>query len=177
MATGTVVLPIPGGIAPDGSGTVNNPARPEINISSAGQTSNAPKVTTFWLLFAGATADEHWEWQFQLPGDYASGGTLRLKWGTKSTSTNGVTWKAATAINVTGTTDQDAVAYDTVVTANGTPSATQGILTETTLTLTMTNAAANRLINIMIGRDQDNGSDTNTNDACLVAASFEYTTT
>lgn len=177
MATGEVILPIPGGIAPDGSGTVNNPARPEINISSAGQTTNAAKVTTFWLLFAGATADEHWEWQFQLPQNYASGGTLRLKWATKGTSTNTVTWKAATACIVTGTTDQDAVAYDTVVTANGTPSATQGVVSETTLTLTMTNAAAGRAINIMIGRDQDNASDTNTNDACLIAATFEYTTT
>ena len=64
--------------------------------------------------------------------------------------------------------------FDTVVTASGTPSATQGITTQTTLALTMTNAAANRPCVLMIGRDMDNGSDTNTNDAVLHAAMFEY---
>lgn len=177
MATGYVILPVFGGHAPDGSGTVNNPARPELTVSSGSQTTNAAKVTWPTLLFAGATADEHWEWSFHLPGDYASGGTLRLTFSTKGTSTNGVTMKGAACCLVVGTTDMDSAIYDTVVTANGTPSATQGITTQITLPLTMTNAAANRPINVMVGRDQDNGSDTNTNDLVLLAASFEYTTT
>jgi hypothetical protein len=176
MTTGYVTLPIPGGIAPDGSGTINNPATPEGMISSGSQTSNSAKVSRIWLLFDPAT-DEHWMWAFTLPGDYASGGTIRLTFSTKGTSANVVVWKAAAAIQVVGTTDSDAAVFDTVVTANGTPSTTQGVQTQTTLALTMTNAAANRPCVIMIGRDADNGSDTNASDACLQEAGFEYTTT
>ena len=176
MSTGYVILPIPGGFAPDASGTGNNPATPEVMISSAAQTTNSAKVTRVWLLFDPAT-DEHWEWAFTLPGDYASGGTLRLTFSTKGTSTNAVIWKAAAAIQVTGTTDSDAAVFDTVVTVSGTPSATQGVQTQVTVALTMTNAAANRPCVIMVGRDADNGSDTNANDACLQEVVFEYTTT
>lgn len=176
MTTGYVQLPIPGGVAPDGSGTVNNPATPETMISSGTQTTNSPKVTRVWLLM-DPTTDEQWMWSGTLPGDYASGGTIRATFSTKGTSTSGITLKAATAIQVTGTTDSDAAVFDTVVTANGTPSATQGVQTQITLTLTMTNAAANRPCVIMVGRDPDNGSDTNANDLCLQEVTFEYTTT
>lgn len=176
MATGYITLPIPGGIAPDGSGSGNNPATPEVMISSGTQTTNSPKVTRVWLLF-DPTTDEHWMWAFTLPGDYASGGTLRLTWSTKGTSTSTLVWKAAAAIQVTGTTDSDAAVFDTVVTVTGTPSATQGVQTQNTVALTMTNAAANRPCVIMVGRDPDNGSDTNANDACLQEVTFEYTTT
>lgn len=176
MTTGRVLLPIPGGVAPDGSGSGNNPATPEKVVSSGSQTSNSPKATYVRLLF-DPTTDEHWLWDFELPGDYASGGTLRLKFSNKGTSTNGVTWKAGTAIAVVGTTDKDAIVFDTVVTANATPSATTGITTEVTLTLTMTNAAANRPMVLFVGRDPDNASDTNASDMALEEATFEYTTT
>jgi hypothetical protein len=155
---------------------VNNPARPEKVISSGSQTSNSPKASYYGLLFTGATADEHWMWDFELPGDYVSGGTLRVYYSNKGTSTNGVTWKAATAIAVVGTTDKDAIVFDTVVTANGTPNATTGIICPViTLTLTMTNAAANRPIIVMLGRDQDNASDTNASDMRVEECTFEYT--
>jgi hypothetical protein len=176
MTTGHVVLPIPGGTAPDASGSGNNPATPEVMISSGTQTTNSAKVTTTWLLFDPAT-DEHWLWSFTLPSDYASGGTLRLTWSTKGTSTNAVFWKGAAFIGVVGTTDVDAGVFDTVVTGSGNGASTQGVTTQTTLALTMTNAAANRPIVVMIGRDADNASDTNASDACLIAATFEYTTT
>jgi|SRR6185369_6735344 len=176
MTTGHVVLPIPGGVAPDGSGTGNNPATPEMMVSSGTQTTNSAKASTVWLLFDPST-DEHWLWDFTLPSDYSSGGTLRLTWATKGTSTNAVFWKGAAAIGVVGTTDMDAIVFDTVVTGSGNGNATQGVTTQTTLALTMTNAAANRPIIIMVGRDADNASDTNASDACLIAATFEYTTT
>lgn len=176
MATGHYPLAIPGGFAPDGSGSGNVPATPEPYISSGTQTSNSPKASGIWLLFDPST-DEHWMWSFTLPSDYASGGTLRLTWATKGTSTNPVYWKGATAIGVVGTTDWDAIVFDTVATGNGNAASTQGVTTQTTITLTMTNAAANRPIIIMVGRDADNASDTNANDACLIAATFEYTTT
>lgn len=175
MTTGYVVLPIPGGQAPDASGSGNNPATPEVNISSGTQTTNSPKATQQWLLFDPAT-DEHWMWTFTLPGDYSSGGTVRLTWSTKGTSTNAVFWKSATAIGVVGTTDMDAIVFDTVVTGSGNGASTQGITTQTTIALTMTNAAANRPIVLMVGRDADNASDTNASDAVLQAAVFEYTT-
>jgi hypothetical protein len=127
-----------------------------------------------WLLF-DPTTEEHWLWTFELPPDYASGGTLTLVWSTKGTSTAQVVWKATSVCLVAGTTDLDAAIFDTVVTVAGTPSATQGIATRSTVALTMTNAAAGRAIIVMVGRDCDNGSDTNANDACLISASFEYT--
>lgn len=145
-------------------------------ISSGTQTTNSSKVTQVWLLFDPST-DEHWMWTFSIPGNYSSGGTIRLKFSTKSTSTNNVVWKAAAAIIVTGTTDTDAAVFDTVVTATGAAASTQGVTTEVTLALTMTNAAAGRQITVMIGRDADNGSDNHTADAVLHTATFEYTTT
>ena len=174
MATQRIVLPIPGGFAPDGSGSGNNPATPEPMISGGSQTSNSPKASNIWLLFDPST-DEHWLWTFELPGDYASGGTVAVIWSTKGTSTNSVYWKAAAAIGVVGTTDWDQIVFDTVVTGNGAASSTQGVTTRTTMALTMTNAAANRPMILMIGRDADNGSDNNANDACLISATFEYT--
>lgn len=176
MAVGYLVLPIPGGFPPDGSGSGNNPATPEKIISSGSQTSNSPKAAYFGLLF-DPTTDEHWMWDFTIPGNYFSGGTLRVTFSNKGTSANGVTFKAATACVVVGTTDKDAVVFDTVVTANGTPSTTTGITTQVTLALTMTNAAANVPIVVMLGRDPDNASDTNASDMRVEEVTFEYTTT
>jgi hypothetical protein len=113
-------------------------------------------------------------WDFTIPSNYSSGGTLRVTYSNKGTSGNGVTWKAATAISVVGTTDRDAIVFDTVVTANSTPSTTTGIQTQVTLTLTMTNAAANAPIILMLGRDPDNASDTNASDMRVEEVTFEY---
>ena len=77
MATGFIAL-FPGGIAPDGSGSGNNTAALSYEVSAAVQTTNTPKATQLKLLFDGAT-DEHWLFSFLLPGNYASGGTLRGK--------------------------------------------------------------------------------------------------
>lgn len=174
MATSRILLPIVGGVAPDGSGSGNAPARPEKVVSSGTQTTNSPKASYVHLLF-DPTTDQHWMWSFELPGDYLSGGTLRLKYTNKGTSTNGVTWKGAAAVAISGTTDLDAIVFDTVVTANSTPNATTGIPVEVTVALTMTNASANRQMVVMVGRDPDNASDTNASDMALVGATFEYT--
>jgi hypothetical protein len=71
------------------------------------------------------------------------------------------------------TTDVDATVFDTVVTASDAASTTQGITTETTIDLTMANAAANRRIIVMIGRDADDPSDTNASFAVLLSAMFD----
>lgn len=173
ITTRSVILPVDGGIEPDGTGSGNNPAEQIQVISSGSQTSNSPKAS-YWELRFDPTTEEHWMWQFTLPANYLSGGTLRLTGATLGTSASQVVWKAATAIVVVGTTDRDAIVFDTVVTVAWTPSTTQGVTTQATVALTMTNALANRPITIFIGRDTDNGSDTNANDACLVEAVFEY---
>jgi hypothetical protein len=173
VTTRYLILPIAAGVAPDGSGTGNNPATPEKIVSSGTQTTNSPKVTYYQLLF-DPTTDEHWQWQFPLPADYVSGGTVRLVYTNKGTSGNGVVWKAATAIAVTGTTDLDAHVFDAVVTVASTPSTTVGIPTEASVALTMTNALANRACVLMVGRDPDHASDTNASDMALVTVTFEY---
>ncbi|MGE3835240.1 MAG: hypothetical protein AB7H43_10685 [Acidimicrobiia bacterium] len=176
MATGHVILPVAGAYLPDGSGSGNAAARPTRTISSGTQTTNSAKVTLDELLFDPST-DQHAFWAFTLPSDYASGGTLRLTFSTRGTSANVVRWKAAAGILIPGTTDGDALVFDTVVGVDGTPSTTQGVTTQVTVALTMTNGAANRPIVIMVGRDPDHANDTNANDAVLVAATFEYLTT
>lgn len=175
MATARVLLPIPGGVAPDGSGSGNTPATPEKVVSSGAQTTNSPKASYVQLLF-DPTTDEHWMWAFELPGDYSSGGTLRIKYTNKGTSANQVRWKGATAIAISGTTDLDAIVFDTVVGVSSTPNTTVGIPVEATLALTMTNAAANRMMIVMIGRDPDHADDTNASEMALIGVTFEYTT-
>lgn len=171
MATVTMVLPIPGGIAPDGSGTGNNPATPELVTSSGTQTTNTPKLHFVRLNFDQST-DEHWLWQFILPGDYSSGGELLLKWGAAVTSGN-VVWKAGVEANAS---DWDAAVFNAadVASASAVP-ATLGAITGDVITLTMTGATANEPIVIFMGRDADNASDTAAGDAWLLAVNFRYT--
>lgn len=173
MTTKRLLLGIPGGTPPDGSGTGNAPATPEKVVSSGTQTSNSPKATYTRLLF-DPTTDEHWCWNFVLPADYVSGGALKLYYSNKGTSTNQVRWKAAAAIAIPGTTDRDAIVFDTVVGVSSTPDATTGDIVEASLTLTMTNAGAGRPITVMVGRDPDHADDTNASDMALEGLIFEY---
>lgn len=173
MATGYVELPVWAGVAPDGTDSENAPATPSKVVSSGSQTANSPKATFIRLLFS-ASADQHWMWPFLLPGNYASGGTLRATWSTIGTSSTDVRMKAAAAIGVVGTTDMDVIVFDTVVTEDWTPSTTQGVQTQLDLPLTMTNAAANRPIIVMVGRDV---ADSNANVASLEELIFEFVTT
>lgn len=172
MATVTMVLPIPGGIAPDGSGTGNNPATPELVTSSGTQTTNTPKLHFVRLDFDQST-DEHWLWQLVLPGDYSSGGTLRLNWGSDVTTGN-VIWKAG--VEVAASLDWDAAVFNAAdaAAASAVPG-TVGITKEDTIALTMTGAAANLPIIIFVGRDADAAGDTAAGDAWLMTAALTYT--
>lgn len=169
--TKQVILSIPGGYAPS-----VNPAAQELVTSSGGPTPNAPPVEYYHIVY-DPTVDQTWFWKFPLPGNYDSGGVLRLTWATLGVSNNDVVWKAATCFLIPDMTDADTAVFDTVVTTVDTPNTTQGITTQTTLTLTMANAAINRPVIVMIGRDADNSLDTNTNPAVLLEAMFEYITT
>jgi hypothetical protein len=169
-----MALAVTGGIAPDGSGTGNNPATPERVVSSGTQTSNTPKLTYTQLLFDQST-DEHWMWVFPLPNDYVSGGTVRLLWGSKVTSGN-VIWKAGVKSADLSSTDFDAavfVAAD-LTSAVAVPS-TVGHFKESTITLTVTGFSATEPVCLFVGRDADNGSDTAAGDATLIAVTLEYT--
>lgn len=169
-----IPLLIQAAVLPDGTGSVNAPARLDKIISSGTQTANSPKASYNRLLFAPATADEHAMWQFTLPSDYISGGTLRGLYTNVGVSANGVVWKVAVAIAVSGTTDLDAIVFNAVATATSTPDTNTGDPVEFTIAPTMTNAAAGREIIVMVGRDQDHASDTNASDMALVGLAFEY---
>jgi hypothetical protein len=177
VATSRLVLPIPGGTPPDGSGTGNNPATPEKVVSSGTQTTNTPKVSYVQLLFDAST-DEHWQWQFPLPADYVSGGTLKLTWGSKGT-TNNVIWKAGIVAGEPASTDLDAAVFlgPDLSSATAVPG-TVGFVTETSITLTVTGldvTGGSDMVILFVGRDADNGSDTSASDACLVGVALEYT--
>jgi len=175
MATGYINL-FPGGVAPDGSGTGNNTAALSYEVSTGTQTSNTPKATQLKLLFDAAT-DEHWLFSFMLPGDYASGGTLRLKAKMTSATTGNVVMKAGQVTDIdSSTADGSKVFAAGDVSAATAVPATAGQTFEITITLTTTDMAANRHCVIFIGRDADNVNDTATGDLELLSANFEYVT-
>ena len=176
MATGYIILPASGGVAP--SGLTNNIAAEQINVDSSGAATAAyPKVRYTELNF-DQTTDEHWLYPILLPANYASGGLVRLKWGAKVTSGN-VIWKAGIMPAVDNSTDVDASVFNAgdLSSALAVPTVVGRIAAATTIALTMTGAAANQFIVIFIGRDADNASDTAAGDATVYVASFEYTTT
>jgi len=173
-AADPVRLPIPGGSAPDGSGAGNSPATLERNVSSGVQTANTPKVAYSQLLFDQAT-DEHWLWQFRIPQNYGSGGSVKLTWGAKVTAGN-VVWKAGIVAADPGV---DNMSTSVFVAANTAAASvvpgTAGQVKEDTITLTMTDVSAGDLVVLFVGRDADAGTDTAAGDATLVAAEFLYT--
>lgn len=179
MATGRVILPIPGGVAPDQTGSINNAMAPKKIVNSGTQTTNAPKGSHV-ILLADGTTDEHWMWAFILPGDYASGGTIRAILESVNTTAGNVILKAAVASSTDGSTDMDSgnTIFDTVtVSAAIANPTTVGLTVSGTVTLTGS-YTANRLVIVMVGRDADNASDTlNAIDVGLASVTFEYTTT
>lgn len=167
----------PGGCAPDGTAG-NATAAYSYETSTGTPPTNAPKVFQVKLLFDAAT-DEHWESQFLMPGDYASGGSLRGVFKMTSATSGNVKWKGAQCSTVDASTADSAKVYDTVVTAaNVAAPGTLGQTASFTMDLTMTSAAANRNCCVFIGRDADDGTnDTATGDAELLSLEFYYTTT
>lgn len=173
MATGTIILPIPGGTPPDGSAS-NASAQPQRTKSSA----SAPSPIFTELLFDPGT-DEHWWWAFRMPADYASGAVAKLQWKANATS-NSVVWVARLAAVTPADTDTPnehaSAAANSATTSVNTTEARR--LVETSITLTNADSvAAGDMVNLLIHRDADNGSDSCTVDAELVAVSIEYTTT
>lgn len=174
MATSRLLLPVPGGFPPDGSGSGNMMARPAKIVSSGTQTANTPKVSYYELLFDQST-DQHWMWAFPLPADYVSDGTLRFLWGAKVTTGN-VIWKAGLVAGEPSSADMDAAVFVAAdLTAATAVPGTVGQFKESTITLTVTGLDAGDVVVVLLGRDADNGSDTAAGDACCLGPIFEYT--
>jgi hypothetical protein len=169
-------LTLESAVFPDASGTINNPPEYVRYISTGSQTSNSPKVTDDQGRFDAAT-DEHLEWGHLLPTNYASGGTVRLIWAAASATSGNAVLKASIVPTVDASSDARALVYNTVTTTTTAAPGTLGQTVTTTIALTTTNMAANRRINIFVGRDADNGSDTMTGDLYLVGVTLEYQVT
>jgi hypothetical protein len=161
-------------IAPDGTGTINTPATPELVVSSGTQTTNTPKLTYGTWLFDQST-DEHVICRGRLPSNWSSGATLKILYTAKATSGD-VIWKAGIAPLTASADDLDAAVFlaADLGTANTVP-ATQGHFKEVSITLTTTGLAAGDFVVLFIGRDADNGSDTLAADAVLVDFELIYT--
>lgn len=160
MATGTIILSIPGypdATNPPGFGVFNSKPR---------------------ALFDASTS-ETMHWTFRMPSDYASAPVLKLQYSMASATSGTIEFEAA----IMAVSDGDAAAvdtdsYDTANTGSATVPGTAGYLDE--VSITMTNAdslAAGDWVALRLSRDADDGSnDTATGDLELIAASLEYTT-
>ena len=174
MTTGYIFL-FSGGHAPDGSGTGNNSAALSYVISTGAQTTNTPKASFLELLFDAAT-DEHWMFSFIAPGDYSSGGTLRGKIKSATVSAGNAIMKGGISPAAANSRNDDVFNAADLSAAIALPATAEQEI-EFTITLTVTNVAANTEVVVFIGRDADNASDTATGDIKLTTLNFEYTTT
>ena len=174
MSTSYLEL-FPGGIAPDGSGSGNNTAALSYEVSTGTQTTNTPKATQLKLLF-DADTDEHWCFPLLLPGNYGSGGTLRVKGKMTSATSGNVILKAGQVASVDSSTADGAKVFAAADLSSATTvPGTAGYTFEAAITLTTTSMAANRHTVLFIGRDADNAGDTATGDFELLSAMFEFT--
>lgn len=101
--------------------------------------------------------------------DFTTGIAVRIYWIATSATTNDVVWNSAFE---RGTTDLDADSFATAVAGTSTTNATSGIVTVTTINHSgaeIDSLAAGDLFRLKITRDADNGSDTMTGDAEIVA--------
>lgn len=174
MATGTVILDVASATPPDGSTGNAGPSLGRV----IGTESN-PKKFYLTAAFDPGT-DEHLWWNFRMPADYASGGTIKILWysndtGASETCVWGARLGAVTPADADTPIEHAEAAATTTSTDVNTTEANR--LIETSITLAnLDSVAAGDLVFIVIYRDADNGSDDLTSDALLVTASFEYTT-
>lgn len=173
---GTQVEPIDllnTGIGTDNSGTNNNAAYIGYEVSPAVQTAGTPKVTQTKINFV-STGNTFWTFNYQIPAEYTSGGTLRGKFKMASATTGNVEWRAGQVSTIDLSTNDNSLAFaasDT--TGSVSVPGTLGHVKEFTITLTTTNMLANRKMALFIGRDTSVGSNA-TGDAELVSLAFEF---
>ena len=126
-----------------------------------------------------ADASENYDWVIPIPGDWASGGTLRIQWrtGTGGSTTNA--WHCTvTNISRADTESSDATLSNSNATDLANASATSGILNVDTLALTTTGWGANEQLHLRMNRNGADAGDTLTAVVIQVFGfMFEYTTT
>lgn len=171
MATATINFPI--GAAQPADGSASN-AAPAIQSWVGTQT---PKGSGLRAAFDPST-DEHLFWQFIMPQDYASGGTLRLLVAFNSTTAaNAIFAGRLSAITAADADTYLEHAFSTAATVTLAVNATEARrVVSGTITLNMDSAAAGDLVQLLLFRDADNASDTCAVDAELLSVDFEYTT-
>lgn len=160
MATSQVILPVNGGVrdSTNPPGLLWQGARP-------------------YLTFDGTT-DELITWSFRMPGDYASGPTVKWQYSMASAITNNVAVRSqvmAAAATVNIDTDSYA-AQDT--SADSVVPGTAGLMKEISLALTNTDSlAAGSYISIQLGRKNATTGTNATGDMEVWAIALVYTTT
>lgn len=173
MATGYVELPAICWTPPDGSSNNVAPAAQRLK----GSQTNAVHAIV-WGFDGAGSAVEQLYCQFTLPGNYASGGSLKIQ-GTINSTTGNVAFMQAT-VSATTPADTDTPlehAFSSAATVSITANTTEARrLIEGTITLNMDSAAAGDLITIRLLRDPSNASDTHTSDFEFWSAEFSYTT-
>ena len=168
--------------------TIQLPVRSIIRGQSIGGTTGYPSLKRaysgqnplafFELLvfpYRQANAVPRAHWQFRLPDDYASGGTVKILWVANVTSGD-VKWQARVAAITPADADtpwQHAfAAAATVTTAVNATEARR--LVESSITLTMDSAAAGDLILLQLYRDPADAADTANADAEVASVAFVY---
>ena len=172
MATATIILPVTAATPADGSASNAAP-----QYSRRKGTETAP-VKHYVTADFDAAADEHIVYNFQLPTNYASGGTVRLHWMANATTGNVVWGSRVGAITPddadTPVEHAQAAATTTTTAVNATEARR---LTESTISPSTDSAVAGDEIFLIVYRDADNASDTCSVDVELLSVSFDYTTT
>lgn len=172
MATSTIELLPASAILPDGSAGNAAPGITRRQGTEAG----TPKKHFLTLDFDAAT-DEHAWFQFRMPADYVSGGTVKIEW-TANAVTGDCVWAARIGAVTAGDADtplEHALAAATTATTAANVTEARRLNTTTIALANLDALAAGDLVFLLIYRDADNAADTLTVDAEMVAAVLEYT--
>lgn len=166
MATATVILPIQS--AKIGGAFIT--AGAQIDGGSG-----------LWKLLFDASQTESALWQFRMPQNYASSPVLKIQYAMASATADKIDMEAdMMAVSDGDSQDIDSASFDAINEVSGgtTVPATAGHIDEISIPLTNNDSlAAGDLVALRLHRDHDDGDDTATGDAEILAVSLEYTTT
>jgi hypothetical protein len=120
------------------------------------------------------STDQHCMWQFAVPANYISGGTVTLDWGSANTSGN-VIWLAGLMVAGTSGNVLSSAYLNADTSAATAVPGTSGFRQETSIALTTTGMAAGLFASLFVGRDANAGGDTAAGNAWLFGAVLSYT--
>lgn len=159
------------------TGQTLNRFTPQGNQPPAASYATPDVRNSICVLDFDAAADEAAVFVDVLPRNYGGGGlTVYLHWAASSATSGTCRWGVQFE---RGDTDMDADSFATAQAATGAANGTSGIVTTTTITMSsganMDSLAAGEAFRLRITRDANNGSDTMTGDAQLVAVEIRET--